>query len=100
MTTQFMFKIEPRLKKAAMKKAKEEGTTFSSVLNFATTAFVDGQLRVGLVVNEELNPRTKKLLREASEDYRQGKNISPAFSNAKDAIAYLKSQTAHARKVS
>ncbi|MCX6736457.1 MAG: hypothetical protein NTZ13_05235 [Candidatus Parcubacteria bacterium] len=100
MTTQFMFKIEPKLKKAAMKKAKEQGTTFSSVLNFAATAFIEGQFNVGLIINEVPNIRTQKILRQASEDYRLGKNISPAFSNAKDAIAYLKSQTTHARKVS
>ena len=91
MTTQFMFKIEPKLKKAAMKKAKEQGITFSSVLNFAANAFVDGQLSVGLIVNETPNLRTQKILRQASADYRQGKNISPAFSNSKDMDEYLDS---------
>jgi hypothetical protein len=92
MTTQFMFKIEPKLKKAAMKKAKEQGTTFSSVLNFAANAFVDGQLNIGLIVNEELNSRTKKMLARELKNIREGKNMSPEFTNAKDAIAYLKSR--------
>jgi hypothetical protein len=92
MVTQFMFKIEPKLKKAAMKKAKEQGTTFSSVLNFATNAFVDGQLNVGLIVNEELNPRTKKMLARELKDIKEGKNMSPEFTHAKDAIAYLKNR--------
>jgi hypothetical protein len=91
MTTQFMFKIEPKLKKAAMKKAKEEGTTFSSVLNFATAAFVEDRLNVGLIVSEELNPHTKKMISRELEDIKNGKNMSPTFDNAKDAIAYLKS---------
>jgi len=92
MVTQFMFKIEPKLKKAAMKKAKEQGTTFSSVLNFATNAFVGGQLNVGIVVNEEFNPRIKKMLARELKDIKEGKNMSPEFTNAKDAIAYLKSR--------
>jgi hypothetical protein len=91
MTTQFIFKIEPKLKKAAMKKAKEQGTTFSSVLNFAATAFVAGETRVGLL-QKEISSFRKDLV--------TGENFSPEFTNAKDAIAYLKTQTKHARKVS
>lgn len=100
MTTQFMFKIEPKLKKAAMKKAREKGTTFSSVLNFAADAFVNDRLNVGLIIDEELNPRTKKILARARQDIKEGKNLSPEFDNVKDAIAYLKAQTSHARKTS
>lgn len=100
MTTQFMFKIEPKLKKAAMKKAKEKGIAFSSVLNFAANAFVEGYLDVGLTVHEELNSRTKKILERARQDIVEGKNLSPKFDNVKDAIAYLKAQTSHARKAS
>lgn len=90
MTTQFMFKMEPKLKKAAMKKAKEKGIAFSSVLNFAADAFVKDQFNVGLIIDEELNSRTKKILAREREDMKTGKNMSPAFDNAKDAIAYLK----------
>lgn len=100
MTTQFMFKIEPKLKKAAMKKAKEKGIAFSSVLNFAADAFVNDRLNVGLIIDEELNSRTKKILAQERQDIREGKNLSPEFDNVKDAIAYLKAQTSHARKVS
>ncbi len=90
MTTQFMFKMEPKLKKAAMKKAREKGITFSSMLNFAADAFVNDRLNVELVVHEELNPRTKKILARELQESKEGKNISPGFNNAKDAIAYLK----------
>lgn len=100
MTTQFMFKMEPKLKKAAMKKAREKGITFSSVLNFAADAFVNDRLNIGLIINEELNQRTKKMLSLALKDIKEGKNLSPEFDNVKDAIAYLKAQTSHARKVS
>ena len=90
MTTQFMFKMEPKLKKAAMKKAREKGIAFSSVLNFAADAFVNDRLNVGLIIDEELNPRTKKIIAQERQDIKTGKNMSPAFNNAKDAITYLK----------
>jgi antitoxin component of RelBE/YafQ-DinJ toxin-antitoxin module len=91
MTTQFMFKIEPKLKKAAMKKAKEEGITFSAFLIFATMAFIEGRLNVGLIVKEKPNQRTQKIIQKAKSDFRRGINISPAFSNDKDMDKYLNS---------
>jgi antitoxin component of RelBE/YafQ-DinJ toxin-antitoxin module len=36
------------------------------------------------------NAKTIKAIEEARRDYKTGKNISPVFSNAKEAIAYLK----------
>jgi antitoxin component of RelBE/YafQ-DinJ toxin-antitoxin module len=91
MTTQFMFKIDPKIKKAAMKKAKEKGITFSAFLIFATIAFVEGRLDIGLIVKEKPNQRTQKIIQKAKNDFRRGKNISPAFSNAKDMDKYLNS---------
>lgn len=91
MTTQFMFKMEPKLKKAAMKKAKEKGIAFSSVLNFAADAFVNDRLNVGLIIDGELNPRTQKILARARQDIKGGKNLSPVFSSAKEMDEYLDS---------
>ncbi len=54
MITQFMFKIEPKLKKAAMKKAREKGMSFSAVLNFITKAYVADELKIGLLEKELL----------------------------------------------
>jgi hypothetical protein len=93
-----MFKIEPKLKKAAMKKAREEGTSFSTVLNFAANAYVAGEIKMELV--QTVRPEIGKMLKQASLDYKNGKNLSPEFTNVKDAIAYLKAQTGHAHKVS
>lgn len=91
MATQFMFKMEPKLKKAAMKKVKEKGIAFSSVLNFAADAFVNDRLNVGLIIDEKLNSRTKKILARAHQDIKEGKNLSPAFSSAKEMDDYLDS---------
>ncbi len=90
MVTQVIFKIDKKLKDKAMAKAQNEGIAFASVLKLATKAFVDGNFSVGLIINDSLNPRTKKMLSREIKDIKAGKNMSPAFNNAKDAIAYLK----------
>ncbi|TSC84223.1 MAG: Uncharacterized protein G01um101413_518 [Parcubacteria group bacterium Gr01-1014_13] len=89
MVTQVIFKIDKKLKDKAMAKAQNEGIAFASVLKLATKAFVDGDFNIGLI-NRELSPRTKKMLAREIKDIKAGKNMSPAFNNAKDAIAYLR----------
>ncbi|MDP2629961.1 MAG: hypothetical protein Q8P56_00985 [Candidatus Uhrbacteria bacterium] len=90
MTSQVIFKIDQKLKTRAMRKAKSEGMPFASILKLATQAYVDGSLDVELVVQEKPNKKTQAQLKRAHNDFKQGKNISPSFSNAQDAIAYLK----------
>ena len=91
MTTQVIFKIEPKLKRQAVQKAKREGTTYSSVLKFATMAYVGGEFSVGLVrENEVPNAKTARELRRMRADVLAGRNLSPGFDNATDMIAYLK----------
>ena len=91
MTRQVIFKIDEKLKDRAMKKARKEGIAFASVLKLATQAYVDGALEVQLVAQPKLNAKTRRELQGISEDNRQGRNLSPSFDNAKDAIAFLKS---------
>ena len=91
MNTQVIFKIDKNLKNQAMEKAQNEGISFTTILKLATKAFVDNQLNVGLVVKEVFNPRARKSIVRELKDIKSGKNISPGFNNAKDAIAYLKS---------
>lgn len=90
MTTQVIFKIEKSLKDRAMKKAKERGIAFSAILKLATEAFVADELDIRLEKIENFNTKTQKLIKQAVEDAKTGKNQSPAFDNAKDAIAWLK----------
>lgn len=91
MTTQVIFKIDKKLKDKAMKKAQNEGIPFASILKLATKAFVENQFNVGFVAKEELNPHARKMIERELRDIKDGKNMSPCFSNAKDSIAYLKS---------
>ena len=90
MTSQVVFKLDNTLKTRAMRKAKKSGVPFASVLKFATQAYVNGALDVELVVRPELNERTKRALRQAMADVKKGRNMSPAFTNAREAIAHLK----------
>jgi len=90
MTTQVIFKLDKTLKAQAMKRAQNEGVALSAVLKMATKAFVAGDLRIGLVREEKFNAKTRKELDQALKDIKAGKNLSPRFSNAEDAISYLR----------
>ena len=90
MTTQVIFTIDKKLKNEAMRKARSFGLPFSSVLNLATRAFVDGKINVEVVDSEPFNEKTAREIRSALSDITKSKNLSPRFSSAKEAINYLK----------
>jgi len=90
MTSQIIFKIEKKLKDKAMKKAQGEGIAFAAVLKLATQAYIKGDLDVELVARPKLNAKTRNEIAEISKDIKAGKNLSPSFSRAAEAIAYLK----------
>ncbi|MEK7622158.1 MAG: hypothetical protein AAB415_03180 [Patescibacteria group bacterium] len=74
MVTQMVLKIDNKLKQAAPKHkpflASELAVTFAPTLEIP-------------------NSRTARSLRAALKDVKLGRNLSPRFDNAKDAIAYL-----------
>jgi antitoxin component of RelBE/YafQ-DinJ toxin-antitoxin module len=91
MTTQVLFKIDKKLKEKAQKKAKADGLSFSDILQMSTRAYVEGKIIPGMIQPEEkFNAKTRKEIEKALKDIKEGKNLSPAFDNAKDAIAYLR----------
>ena len=73
MNTQIVFTIDPKIKARAMKRARREGLPFASVLKFATKAFADGRLSVGLT--EEILPSKMRLLERESRLLDQGKGV-------------------------
>ncbi len=89
MTTQVVFKIDPKIKARAMERARQEGVPFASVLKLATRAFAEGRFSVGLNPVERFNAKTARELRAALGDVEQGKNLSPAFDNMEDAVKWL-----------
>ena len=91
MNTQIIFKIDRKLKDKAVKKARKEGISLTDFYKLATKSFIGGRLDVGLVQAPEIpNARTARELQQAIRDVKAGRNLSPAFGNARDAIAYLK----------
>jgi antitoxin component of RelBE/YafQ-DinJ toxin-antitoxin module len=86
MTTQVVFRVDPKLKTKASKKAANEGMNLSTVLKLATQAFVDGEFQVGLKFNSKTRGEINKILKDVAKN----KNLSPSFKSTKAMIAALK----------
>ncbi len=96
MTTQLMVKIDRALKQRVAKKAKKQDLSLSDLVKMTFHAYDEGRIEPGMMqVVERFNPKTRRILDRALKDLREGKNLSPKFDNAQDAIAYLKNR--HAR---
>ncbi len=67
MQTKVLFNIDKKLKGAAMKKARRDGLTFSSVLNIATRAYVADRIVIDAFERD---------LESAREDVRRGRVAS------------------------
>jgi hypothetical protein len=91
MTTQVIFTMDKKLKGEAMRKARSFGLPFSSVLNLATRAFVDGKINIGVVENEHLNIKTRRELMKISNDIKKGKNLFGPFRSGPEMDKFLDS---------
>jgi len=92
MKTVINIKADKEVKDQAFKVAAEMGLPLSTIVNAFLKQFIREQ-RVTFEVPLVPNKKTAKLLKEADEDIRLGRNMSPAFNDVEDAIAYLKKQT-------
>lgn len=91
MITQVIFTIDKKLKSKAMRKAKFFGLPFSSVLNLATRAFVDGKINIGVVETLPFNDRTYRELIQISNDIKRGKNLFGPFDSGEKMDKFLNS---------
>lgn len=91
MTTQVIFTIDKRLKSKAMRKARSFGLPFSSVLNLATRAFVDGKINIGVVDNTPFNNKTAQKIHSALSDIKKGKNLFGPFGSGEKMDEFLNS---------
>ena len=93
MTSQVIFKIDQKLKKAAQIKAKKQGISLSDVYKSATSSFVNGTFNVELVSYSTLTPnaKTARELRQSDRDIKTGRGLSPMFTNIREMDAYLDS---------
>ena len=81
-------KADPGIKAKAQKVARDLGMPLSTIIN----AYLGQLIRtkeVHFALEGELKPSVKKRLDRLTKEVREGKNLSPAFSNADDAIRYL-----------
>ncbi len=90
MKTVINVKTDKSLKQKAQKVAKDLGLPLGTIINHYLRKLVD-EKRVTFQAPLMPNKKTQKLLKEASEDYRKGKNIAGPFTSVKDAIAWLNS---------
>ena len=83
-------KTDTKVKKEAQKIAKELGVPLSTVVNAYLKEFVR-ERSVKLSLDPQLRPEVAKMLCEASEDIKKGRNISGPFETAEEMIESLNS---------
>lgn len=83
-------KTDKALKKAAQKTAAEIGIPLGTLVNAYLRQVVnEGRVEFG---SRKMSKRLERELAVIERDLKTGKNISPAFSSAEDALAYLRSR--------
>lgn len=90
MKTVLNVKTDTEVKKRAQELAKHMGIPLSTVVNAYLKEFVStGEFRISR--EPELRPEVRKELNKQRVETLARKNLSPAFSNVKDAVAWLES---------
>ena len=59
MTSQVIFKIDDKLKKAAQAKAKRSGMSLAHLYKCVTKSYVEGNIDIGLILYGTLTPNAK-----------------------------------------
>lgn len=70
MNTKVIFNTDKKLKAAAQKKARAQGITLSAMLNLATKAYVNDEIRIDIVGRDLAQARASKSI-PAAEVYRE-----------------------------
>lgn len=84
-----LIKMDKKLKKKAQETASELGLPLSTIINNYLKTFVM-EKQVTFSAPYVVNAKTAKILDKALKEVQEGKNISPAFNNAKDAAEWLR----------
>ena len=90
MKTIINIKTDKEVKENAQKVAAELGLTLSAVVNASLKQFIRSK-EVYFSAIPKMTPELEELIGRVRKDYAQGKNISPVFSTAKEALDYLHS---------
>ena len=81
-------KIDPKVKIKAQKVALDLGFSLSSIINGYLKHFIKTETLYFTTQPEDPTEYLIQALKESKKDYKNG-DVSPGFSNAKDAIAWL-----------
>lgn len=81
-------KIDPIVKKRAQKLSSDLGLSLSSLINAYLKQLIKTKTVTFSAASEEPTKYFLESLRESEADIKAGR-VSPAFDNAKDAIAWL-----------
>lgn len=88
MKTIINIKADKEVKEMAQKVAKELGVPLSTIINAQLKEFIRNK-SVHLSIAPRMTPYLEKIVGKALKNYKIGKNISPAFNSADEAIAWL-----------
>lgn len=91
MKTVINIKADKEVKDQAFKVAAEMGLPLSTIVNAFLKQFIREQ-RVTFEVPLVPNKKTAAILRQAVKDIKAGKNMSPSFHTAEEAIKWLDSK--------
>ncbi|MBI4158209.1 MAG: type II toxin-antitoxin system RelB/DinJ family antitoxin [Candidatus Yanofskybacteria bacterium] len=91
MKTMINIKADKEVKEMAQEVARNLGMPLSVVINAYLRQFIR-QKGVSFYVEGELKPSVKRRLDRLQKEALAGKNLSPAFKSAKEAIRYLHSK--------
>jgi len=88
-TTMINIKTERAVKKQAQKLAEELGFSLSAIVTASLKQFVRTR-EVQFSALPRMTPYLEGVIKEVEKDIRAKKNLSPAFTNAGEASAYLR----------
>lgn len=90
MKTIINIKTDKEVKENAQKIAADLGLTLSAVVNASLKQFIRSK-EVYFSAIPRMTPELEELIGRVRKDYALGKNISPVFRTAKEALEYLHS---------
>ncbi|MDO8472027.1 MAG: type II toxin-antitoxin system RelB/DinJ family antitoxin [bacterium] len=88
MKTVINIRTDKETKEKAQRLAEDLGVTLSTVINVYLRQFIRTK-EFTFSLAHQMSPELEAVIAEVEKDIVTGKNISPAFDNAEDAIAWL-----------
>ena len=91
MQTVIHIKADKEVKENAAQVARELGLNLSDVINASLRNFIRTR-EIVFSDTPQMTPELEKLLDKVEEDVKKGRNLSPRFKTADEAIDWLKAE--------